>query len=403
MRTITAAILATTVLASLALTGCDGAAIGTQVDCAQPTALSIIVAAHSNAAPALPAEVACMVRKTIEAGKPISIIREDGSPSVIQAPRVYPIGAASKDNDINNAKITVSRTVSGIEAKADGDNTVAALELAGRLTADTPDATIAVISPAMSDQPPLDLTIPSLATAVPAEVTAKLKALKALPSLTGRTVHWYGLGEHHGTQPALTGPQRQNYQDIYTSILTEAGATATFHPGPASAGTTDRPAGPRSIRPVPAAQEPTIDFPTAKGTQKAEGTRTFDNASPLGFLPDSPDFRDPAAAAATGAALAQWLTENPGTVITVTGTTASAGTSQARGALALARAQAVCAQATAAGADPARMSAAGVPDNNFSGHIPDLLPDGTLDPVAAEHNRTVIISFGTQATQGPQS
>jgi outer membrane protein OmpA-like peptidoglycan-associated protein len=399
MRTTAAAILATTALASLALTGCDGPAIGAQAECDQPTALTIIVAAHSNAAPALPAEVACMVRKTIEAGKPISIIREDGAPSVIQAPRVYPIGAASKDNDINNAKITVSRTVSGIEANADGDNTLAALELAGTLTTDTPDATIAVLTPGLSDQAPLDLTVPSLVTAVPAEVTAKLKAFKALPSLAGRTVHWYGLGEHHGTQPALTGPQRQNYQGIYTSILTEAGATAAFHPGPASAGTTPRPAGPHSIRPVPTAEEPTIDFPKAEGTKKAEGTRTFNNASSLGFLPDSTTFRDPGAAATTGAHLAKWLTDNPGTAITVTGTTASAGTAEARGALALARAQAVCAKAVAAGADPARMSAAGVPDNNFPGHIPDTLPDGTLDPIAAEHNRTVVISFGPQGAQ----
>ena len=143
---------------------------------------------------------------------------------------MYPVGAASQENDVNNAKLTVSRTIASMEANADGDNPIAALDLAGRLTADTPDATIAIISPAMSDQAPLDLTIPSLATADPAEVTTKLKALKAVPSLTGRTVHWYGLGEHHGTQPALTGPQRQNYQDIYASILTAAGATAPSTP-----------------------------------------------------------------------------------------------------------------------------------------------------------------------------
>ena len=78
MRTTPAALTVTGVLAAFALTACDGPAIGAETDCDQPTALSIIVAAHTNAAPALPAEVACMVRKSIEAGKPISIIREDG-------------------------------------------------------------------------------------------------------------------------------------------------------------------------------------------------------------------------------------------------------------------------------------------------------------------------------------
>jgi outer membrane protein OmpA-like peptidoglycan-associated protein len=386
MRTTTAAVLATTALAALALTACDGPAIGAETDCAQPAALSIIVAAHSNAAPAMPAEVACMVRKTIEAGKPISIIREDGSPSVIQAPRVYTLGSASKDNDINNAKITVSRTITGVDPAADGDNPIAALELAGRLTTDTPDATIALIGPGLSDQAPLDLTIPSLASADPKEVTAQLKNLKTLPALPGRTVHWYGLGEHHGTQPALTGPQRQNYQNIYATALAEAGATVVFHPGPASSGSTPRPGGKHSIRPVPAAEQERVD-PKAAGD-----TRVYNNASSLGFVPDSTTFRDPAAAAATGKELAAWLGEHPGGRITITGTTASAGTPETRAALSTARAQAVCDQAITAGADPGRCTATGA-GNTFPGFVPDILPDGTLDATAAETNRTVIITL----------
>ncbi|MBT2565907.1 OmpA family protein [Arthrobacter sp. ISL-85] len=386
MRTTPAALTVTGVLAAFALTACDGPAIGAQTDCDQPTALSIIVAAHSNAAPALPAEVACMVRKSIEAGKPISIIREDGEPSVIQAPRVYTVGAASKDNDINNAKITVSRTISGIEAQANGDNPIAALEEASRLTTDTPDATIAAIGPGLSDQAPLDLTDVSLATAVPAEVTAKLVALKAVPALAGRTVHWYGLGEQHGTQPALTGPQRQNYQDIYNSILTTAGAKASFHPGPANAATETRAAGGHSIRPVPRADQPAVHIPTAGGTQ------TFNNASALGFLPDSTTFRDPGAAQATGEQLKKWLDDNPGGTVTVTGTTASAGTKDSREKLSLARAQAVCALAVTAGADPARLKPIGA-GNDFPEFKEDILPNGALDPGVAEGNRTTKLHF----------
>lgn len=386
MRTTTAAATITVLAtAALALTACQGQSVGTQADCAQPTALSIVVAAHSNAAPALPAEVACMLRKAIENGKPISIIREDGAPAAVQSPRVYPVQAATKDNDINNAKITVTRTISGVQAQADGDNPLAALDLVSRLTADTPDATVAIVGPGLSDQPPLDLTVPALATAAPAEVTAKLKALKAIPALTGRTVNWYGLGEQHGTQPALVPSQRQNYQDIYAGILAEAGAHATFHPGPASAANAEPRSSQHSIRPVPAAPQVAVDFPKA-------GTKIFDNASPLGFLPDSTGFRDPGAAAATGAQMARWLTENPAGTITVTGTTASAGTPESQRDLSLARAKAVCEQAVTAGADPARLHAAGA-GNDFPGHVPDTLPDGTLDPVAAEANRTVILTL----------
>ncbi|MDD0858246.1 hypothetical protein NHF46_11665 [Arthrobacter alpinus] len=83
-NTITTTIVLAT--AALALTACQGPAIGMNADCTDPTALSIIVAAHGNAAPALPAEVSCMVRKAVENGKPISIIREDGAPSAAQSP-----------------------------------------------------------------------------------------------------------------------------------------------------------------------------------------------------------------------------------------------------------------------------------------------------------------------------
>ena len=82
----------------------------------------------------------------------------------------------------------------------------------------------------------------------------------------------------------------------------------------------------------------------------------------------------------------------------MTGTTASAGTKESRDALSLDRARAVCGLAVAAGADPARLFPAGA-GNTFPGFTPDLLPGGLLDPVAAERNRTVIISFGPQATQ----
>ncbi|MDD0858247.1 OmpA family protein [Arthrobacter alpinus] len=233
----------------------------------------------------------------------------------------------------------------------------------------------------------MDLTVPALATATPAEVTAKLKAFKAIPNLAGRTVKWYGVGDQHGTQPALIPSQRQNYQDIYASILSDAGANASFHPGPVVTTKAEPRSGKHGIRPVPTAPQVVVDFPKT-------GTTVFGNGSSLGFLPDSTGFRTPGAAAETGAQIAQWLVENPAGAITVTGTTASAGTTEARQELSLARAKAVCALAVSAGADPSRLHAAGA-GNDFSGSVPDLLPDGTLDPVAAEANRTVILSFAS--------
>jgi outer membrane protein OmpA-like peptidoglycan-associated protein len=376
-------VLLAAALGILSLSACQGPAAAAGPDCQTPSALSVVIAPHANASPALPAEVACMARKAIENGHPISIVRDDGAPEAVLAPKVYKVSQATAQDDINGAKTSFARTAASVQATADGSNDLAALDKAARLTDGTPDAVIAVVSPGLSDQPPLDLTVPSLASADPKEVTAKLQSLKSVPALKGRTVRWYGVGDAHGTQQVLPSPQRQNYQDIWNAVLGAAGAHTEFLPG--ATGTTPAKANGHTVRPVPPVKQEAVDFPKA-------GTRTFDDASSLGFLPDSTDFRDPAAAAATGKQIADWLAANPGGTVAVAGTTATWGEPAYRAKLSLARAQAVSRVAQAAGADPSRLHPTGL-GADFPGHVQDILPDGTLDPAKAEANRTVILTF----------
>lgn len=378
----TVPILLAAALVAPAMSACQGPAAAAGPDCQTPSALSVVIAPHANASPALPAEVACLARKAIENGHPISIVRDDGAPAAVLAPHVYQIGKATAQDDINGAKISFARTAASVEATADGANDLAALDLAGRLTEGAADAVIAVVVPGLSDQAPLDFTVPSLASADPKEVTSKLQDFKSVPALKDRSVKWYGFGDAHGTQQPLPAPQRQNYQDIWNSVLAAAGAHTEFLPG--TTGTTPKANG-HTVRPVPPVKQVAVDFP-------ASGTRTFDNASSLGFLPDRTDFRDPTAAAAAAKQIADWLTAHPSGSITVTGTTANWGTPDSQAQLSLARAQTVCRAAQDAGADLSRLHPQGL-GHNFPGYVQDNLPDGTLDPDKAEANRTVILTF----------
>jgi outer membrane protein OmpA-like peptidoglycan-associated protein len=371
------------------LTACQSRAAGTaqETDCPIPPAVVIDVSAHPNSEPGIPVEGMCIVNKALENGKPISIIREDGQPSIVQGRRIYDVktaGSAISQEKLKKARNSIITTVAGIEAAADGDNTLAALSIAGDLTADTPDAVVIVLSPGLSDQPPLDLTIPGLATASPAEVAAQVKKNKYTPHLEGRVVLWFGLGQASGSQQQLPQPQRENYQNIYAAILSEAGAKTTFHPFGASGNPAANSAG-HTIRPVEPLNTTIVNPPAANKTQ------TFNNASAFGFLPDSTTFRAPAAAAAAAAQIAAGLKNESSLRVTVTGTTASAGTEDSRGKLSFERARAVIAAIGAAGVDTSRLDPVGA-GNVFPGFEQDMV-DGVLDPVKGDANRSVRLSY----------
>ncbi|GHG59014.1 hypothetical protein GCM10012320_32880 [Sinomonas cellulolyticus] len=384
--------------AAAMLTGCGAPAPASaqSAGCAPaPSALAIVVAVHADAAPGIPAEAGCLVNAALEADAPISVVAEDGAPYAVLTRHAYGIvpGSDTHDGDLDKARTDLIRTVTTAAARTDGDNALAALALAGQLTARTDGATagpawspaVVVVSPGLPDTGKLDLTVASMATAPAGEVADAVTAAKAVPALPGTRVLWAGLGQAAGAQQPLPAAQAGNYQAIWEAVLAKAGAAAQIIPGPVSGAGTPNSAG-HAIRPVPPIAQAPVDLP------RAGGTAVYPNTSALGFRPDSTDLRDPAAAATAAAALAAWLTADPHRTLTVTGTTADTGTPQAQHDLALARAQAIAALITARGPDPARITTAGA-GHDFPGYTPDHSPDGTLDPARAEANRTVRITL----------
>lgn len=381
------AALAFTAAAAAALTGCStpaAAGTGGGSDCKTPTALVIITAVQENSNPGLPAEAGCAIDKALDAHAPISIIAEDGAPYTVQSRTVYDVtpGSATHDQDQNKARTAIITAISTAPAKTNGTNPLAAFAHASDLIGDTTGALIITTSPGLSDTSPLDLTDPSLAAADPKEVLAHLNASKSIPHLNA-DILWAGLGNNAGTQAPLPPAQKENYKNIWNTILTTAGAKTTYVP-PASTLPAKNTNG-HTVRPVP----PTTATPIH--IAPAGGTTDFPNTSPLGFKPDSTELRDPAAAATLAKDIATWLNADPHRTATITGTTASAGTEEGRRELSKNRADAIAALIGAAGVDRARITTNGA-GNAFPGFEPDMA-DGTLDPVKAEHNRSVQITL----------
>ncbi|WP_052207646.1 OmpA family protein [Sinomonas humi] len=377
-------------LAGAVLTGCSAPApapAGQAQDCTPaPDSLAIVVAVHADAAPGIPAEAGCLIEAALEHNAPISIVAEDGAPYSVQTRRTYGItpGSDTYDLDMDNARAALIKAVSTAAARTDGDDTLAALNLAAQLTAGAKNPAIIVDSPGLPDTTPLDLTDPALAAAAPADVTATLAAHHYIPAMTGTRILWAGLGAAAGKQAPLPAPQAANYRAIWESILAKAGATAQIVPGSAS-GTTAPNADGHTVHPVPPIQTH-IDFP-ADG-----GTAVYPDTSPLGFQPGTTDLRDPAGAQSTAAALAAWLAADPHRTLQITGTTADDGSTQYQHDLAQQRAQAIAALIAGHGIDPARITATGA-GHDFPGYTPDHNPDGTLDPAKAATNRTVRITL----------
>lgn len=360
-----------------------GHAESPQQTCESPkSSLSLVVTATMNSLPSAAGDVPCLARKTIEERKPVTLIREDGAPAVVQAARVYPVNEGAKDNDVNKALNALYPAIAGMKAQADGDNVMAALDLVARTS--SPGSTIVFLGSGLADRGALNLTKPSLATASPAEVVEQLKQLKSIPDLAGRVVHWYGMGDARGSQKPLIPAQRNNYQAIYAAVFAAAGAEVHFHAGPTGT-SKNNPGNGFTLIPVQPLEQQSVDFPT-------DGSISFDDASALGFEPDSTDFRDPEAARGEISKIAQWLISHPTGNITVLGTTSSAGDEAGRLELSTKRAETICQAAVVEGADASRLRCQGV-GIHFDGYTNDRLPSGELDETAAAGNRNVILTF----------
>ncbi|MGH3901305.1 MAG: OmpA family protein [Pseudonocardiaceae bacterium] len=363
------------VLGLLLLTGCGGG----KADSA-PGALAVIVGAHSNmVAPSLLDTITTEIDTASELGSPATVIVDDASPTAsaplsLKAANDNPL---YRQDQVNQLKTLIDQT----RADSPEVDLLAAISLAARSVTDAAGPkTIVVIDSGLQTTGALRFqdSDGALLDASPDEVVEQLRRTQQLPNLTGMRVVFTGLGDTAPPQQPLPQPARAALVALWTKIVEAAGGKAEVKQAPLPSTRTIDGLPPVTI--VPVAAKSIGPLPSI--TVLRDGT--------VGFVPDQAVFRDSAQARAVLADYAREITN--GRRALLTGTTASAGTSEYRLRLSQQRANAVRDLLVSLGAPADRITTRGL-GSDFPGYVPDHDPQGNLNPIPAAQNRQVIIEL----------
>lgn len=363
------------VLGLLLLTGCGDNSAGSA-----PGALAVIVGAHSNmVAPSLLDTVQAEIETAAELGSPATVIVDDGSPSA-----AAPLSLKTANDNPLYQQDQINQLTNLIDqTRADNPEVdlLAAISLAARSVTDAVGPkTIVVIDSGLQTTGALRFQDQdgALLNANPDEVVELLRRTQQLPNLTGMRVIFTGLGDTAAPQQPLPAPARAVLVALWTKIVEAAGGKAEVKQAPLPSTRTIDGLPPVTI--VPVAAKSIGPLPSI--TVLRDGT--------VGFVPDQAVFRDSAQARAVLADYAREITN--GRRALLTGTTASAGTSEYRLRLSQERANAVRDLLVSLGAPADRISTRGL-GSDFPGYVPDHDPQGNLNPIPAAQNRQVIIEL----------
>jgi outer membrane protein OmpA-like peptidoglycan-associated protein len=363
------------VLGLFLLAGCGGSTVSSA-----PGALAVIVGAHANmVAPSVLDTIQTEIDTAAGLGSPATVIVDDGSPTASAPLSLKPVNdnPLYRQDQVNQLKNLIDQT------RADNPEVdlLAAISLAARsVTEAVGPKTIVVIDSGLQTTGALRFQDQdgALLNANPDEVVELLRRTQQLPNLTGMRVIFTGLGDTAAPQQPLPAPARAVLVALWTKIVESAGGKAEVKQAPLPSTRTMDGLPPVTI--VPVAAKSIGPLPSI--TVLRDGT--------IGFVPDQAVFRDPGQARAVLADYAREITN--GRRALLTGTTASAGTSEYRLRLSQERANAVRDLLVSLGAPADRISTRGL-GSDFPGYVPDHDPQGNLDPVPAARNRQVIIEL----------
>ena len=281
------------------------------------------------------------------------------------------------------------------EARPDspGADDLAALAIAADAarSAGIPHAELALVDSGLDDRGAVNFTVRGMVAATPPEVARQLRASGNLPDLHGFTVLLVGLGYTAPPQAPLPAKWRGNVTQIWTTVVTSAGARAEIIPQPAQGASvkTSQP-----VKPVP--------VPTDQPVQPNTGASfVFTQESPVGFKPNVTSFANPGAAAKALIPIARWLAADRSRHAWLEGTTADVGPMAGQIRLSRLRADRVRGELVALGASPAQISAKGV-GSDFPQFTPDRDSAGALLAASAALNRSVRITLSRSAPERAQ-
>lgn len=267
-----------------------------------------------------------------------------------------------------------------------GSDAYAALHLAADAfsSSGSDERLLVFIGSGLNDRGILRYSEGGLLGAEPDEVVTYLNGQGPLPNLEHTTAIAVGLGWTAPNQEPLDDRERGNVEDTYGAILNAAGAKTTIDPHPFTGDPIDTLG--RTVEPTPLAPEP-----SAPPTDTCEPhTEVFDQTSALQFIGDRAEFIDPAAAKAALTPIAKWLRDEPDTrSVSITGTTARAGSETYQKELSLKRAKAARKVLVSLGVASGQITKVKGAGSWFEGYVDDQGPDGELIPGNASRNRSI--------------
>lgn len=347
-----------------------------------PTHTVIVSGSHANTAYTsfLKAEETknAVLKSTASYGS-ITLIVADGQPFVAERFQIN----ESEKNLSNKKKAQIASqqadqilaTAKEIEAVTPEVDLLSALQLADRsLSGADGKKQLIVIDSGLSTAGKVNFNSNLLEeNGIEKQLYSFLNKEKELPTLDGVDVLWMGLGDTAGQQEACPAAARDTLKNIWETVLTGA-KSVTFSSA------------------VPG-NEPERDLPSVSVVEYPE-ERTFEpivfDNEKLMFEPDSIKFVDRAAAKAVLLPMVNELKDNK-IQIAIFGTTASVGQETDSISFSEARAETVKDLLVELGLPEEQIACVkGLGYNNIF-HTPDRLPDGTLDALKAEKNRSVIV------------
>ena len=314
-----------------------------------------------------------------ESGKDVGVtlLRVDGDPGIACVLR-YDASAQNSNARANartNVLNAVASQISAVRANSPEANPLKALALAAASAQD--GGTVVLLDSGLQTVAPLNFTVEGVLDTDPDDVVEQLARAGQLPNLSGRAVVLIGIGYTAAPQASLDEARRTRLVELWTKLAQRAGASSVV--------VSDTPntesAVPGVPEVTPVAVPPVVSVHPGCNTQAI-----FADSGAVGFVPDSTEFRDPAAARGALTEFGRWLGENPTARSTVVGSVAHYG-ANTTGGLSLARAHCVRDVLIQTGAQAAQITAVGMGWGPF--------PTRTGPPGAPhdERNRRVVVEL----------
>lgn len=374
-----AVVLAVTLGVFPAMTACTNGDDATPVD-----STVFIAASHANE-PLIPASAFQPYLDTLGEGSTVAVVTDEGIPRILGTETLtdLPTNPTRRAERIEALRTGALELVATAAAITPESNPFEALSVAGEILRGAPGTKRVVSASSMLQSTAPLLMQVGLLDAEPADIVTALESSGALPNLQGVEVVLLGVAQVQTPQSALDQANRNKLADLVEAVVKAAGGTLVVAAPPATQPRVDTP---HPVTPIPI--NPAVVDPPPTQPCVVELS-----AHDIAFLPDSAELRNPEEAATTVAAVAASLRSCPGRV-TLTGTTSSAGTEEARVQLSLQRATTVATLlARVLQVEVGTFDIIGLGHDLASGTVqPDRNPDGTLDPGLALSNRKVIIS-----------